>query len=416
MRDRVPLKMIMMMSTLFVTVPILLIIGLSIVVVNILTLSTIFTSPQLIKPGNYPIISFLVTALIQGFFVVPAYCIKQLRLDFTSNWICDVFRFPYFLCSHLLTLNLVIVCIDRIIAIRFPLRYDAIVTKCNMMMAICAKTFAVLIIDLLPFANGNANDECLYVPWPSWSITVVVITVFIPIIFLTLTYAWIWLIALRVAEHAPSTKCDERASLKIKITAKVTKMLELRATKTTSLLVGVFVICWAPSAVYYLVENLCNDCITVLFSKKVRNIVSLSVKLISFSSSIISPFVYCWRTREFQREFKKGLTRRHWRAARIALTFMKWTGKQNGVDNSVHENIEGSYDVLKHRAKEKMLQVVGRKGYNNCLFNNQPLRNRNRGCLECGRGVHECDFESESARRNNFNIGKNKRSLQTTAL
>ena len=408
--------MMVMMSTLFVIAPILSIIALSIVVVNILTLSTIFTSPQLLKPGNYPIISFLLTALIQGFFVVPAYCIKQLRLDFTSTWICDVFRFPYFVCSHLLTLNLVIVCVDRIIAIRLPLRYDAIVTKCNMMTAICAETVAVLITDMLPFANGNANDECLYVPWPSWSITVVVITVFIPIVFLTLTYAWIWLIALRVAEHAPSTKCDERASLKIKITAKVTKMLELRATKTTSLLVGVFVICWAPSAVYYLVENLCSNCPTVLFSRKAKSIVSLSVKLVSFSSSIISPFVYCWRTREFQREFKRSLTRRHWRAARIALSFMRWAGKEKGMDNSLHENPEGNHDVLQHSAREKMLAVVGRKGYSNCLFDLQLLRNRNRACSECGRGVHECDFESESARRITFDIGMDERSLQITAL
>lgn len=203
-----------------------------------------------------------------------------------------------------------------------------------MLVAISVETVIVVIADLLPFANTGTDHECAYTPWPSWSITVIVVTVLLPIVFLTLTYAWVWLIAFRVADDQCSRKCDERTSLKNKISARVCKIIELRATKTATLLVGVFVLCWGPIAVYYMVENLCDNCITMLFDKDAQNVVSFSVKVFSFISSILSPFVYCWRTREFQREFKKNLTRRHWRAARIALNFMQLAAKGKGERSS----------------------------------------------------------------------------------
>ena len=354
------------MLSIFIVFPILSTVAVSIVVINLLTLSTIFTSPQLLKPGNYPIIGFLMTALVQGFVVVPAYCIKIIGFDFTSKWICDVFRFPYFVCAHMLTLNLVLVCIDRIIAIKLPLRYDALVTRISMLFAIGTEIFAVVIVDLLPFANGSEDDECVYTPWPSWSITVVVITVLLPIVFLTLTYAWIWLIAFRVADDPPNRKCDERTSLKKKITARVTKILELRATKTATLLVGVFVLCWGPIAVYHLVENLCGHCITTPFTKKAQTIVSFLVKVFSFASSIISPFVYCWRTREFQREFRKNLTRRHWRAARIALSFMKRAKREQGPEKSAAVECEWTNTATKNQDCKEAFQNLEMNVYGSC--------------------------------------------------
>ena len=404
--------MIMSMITLFIIAPVLTLIAFSIVVINLLTLSTISTSPQLLKPGNYPIISFLVTALVQGFFVVPAYCIKQLRLDFTSTWICDAFRFPHFVCSHLLTLNLVIVCVDRIIAIKLPLRYEAIVTRNNMLAAIGAETIAVVIIDSLPFANSNTDDGCFYTPWTSWSISVIVITVLFPIVFLTLTYAWIWLIAFRVADD--TSICDERTSLKKKISAKVAKILELRATKTASLLVGVFIICWGPGAVYYLVENLCGHCITVLFNKKAKEIVSLSVKLVSFTSSIISPLVYCWRTREFQREFKKSLTRRHWRAARIALSFMSWAIKGKSFDRCAPEGIEGKNDLS--RGTKEMLEDAQVTKCAVSVSNGLGSRNGSKDDLKCGTGQYVCDIGREFGNEIAFDLDNLEGSLKTTTL
>ena len=406
-----------MMIALFITAPILTFIALSIVIINILTLSTMFTSPQLLKPGNYPIVSFLLTALVQGFVVVPAYCIKHLQLNHSSKWICDVFRFPYFVCSHLLTLNLVIVCLDRIIAIKLPLRYDAIVTRSNMLIAIGTETFAVVVVDLLPFANGHTDDECFYSPWPSWSISVVVVTVLFPIVFLTLTYAWIWLIAFRVAENPSNTNFDESTSLKNKITARVTKILELRATKTASLLVGVFVLCWGPIAVYYLVENLCGHCIMVLFDKKAKEVVSLSVKVVSFASSIISPFVYCWRTREFQREFRRNLTRRHWRAARIALSFMNWAAKAKSFEHTALEGLEGEKYVK--RGSREMLNGVKVNGCdknapNGCTHN--FIGDRNTEGLEWGRDEFVSCTDEEYGKQIACRLDKIENTLQTTTL
>lgn len=404
------------MLTIFVIFPLLTTIAVLIVIINLLTLSTIFASPQLLKPGNYPIISFLVTALVQGFIVVPAYCIRRLNFTFSSNWICEVFRFPYFVCAHLLTLNLVIVCVDRIIAIKLPLRYDAIVTKLNMLVAISVETFVVLVVDLLPFANSSTDGECIYTPWPSWSITVTVITIFLPIAFLTLTYAWIWLIAFRVAGESQPKKCDERTSLKRKITARVTKVLELRATKTASLLVGVFVLCWGPVAVYYMVESLCDHCITMLLDKNRQSVVRFSVIVLSFASSIVSPFVYCWRTREFQREFKKNLTRRHWRAARIALSFMQRGNRAN--QSSLAQVVtarDGETATMEHKDDRNLPQNSVKQcnrskpeaiGNNNEGDGNEDLIDK------CENTTFRIGFETQIG----FEIANMEDGLQTTIL
>lgn len=319
--------------TTFILIPILAVVGVMIIVVNLFTLVTMFTSPQLLKPANYPIISFLITAMVQGFFVVPVYCIKLLDFEYKPNWICDVFRFPYFVCSHLLPLNLVLVCIDRIIAIKLPLRYEAVVTRFSMLIGIISEIVVVIIIDLLPFGNVSPDrlENCIYVPWPTWSVSVIILTILLPFAFLTLTYVWIWIIALRLAETPHGLNCRKKGSFYEQFAKRIKKILELRATKTSALLVGVFILCWGPIAIYYMVENLCGQCISLLLDKVAQTYVGFAVKCVSFISSILSPLAYCWRTREFQREFRRNLAKRHWRAAKIALSFLQRTIKETAL-------------------------------------------------------------------------------------
>ena len=321
-----------MMMT-FILIPILAVIGVMIIVVNLFTLVTMFTSSQLLKPANYPIISFLITAMVQGFFVVPVYCVKLLDFEYKPSWICDVFRFPYFVCAHLLPLNLVLVCIDRIIAIKLPLRYEAIVTRFSMLTGIISEIIIVVIIDLLPFGNVSPDrlESCVYVPWPTWSVSVIILTILLPFAFLTLTYVWIWIIALRLADSPHGTNCKKKGPFYEQFSKRIKKILELRATKTSALLVGVFILCWGPIAIYYLVENICGHCISLLFSKVAQIYVGFAVKCFSFISSILSPLAYCWRTREFQREFRRNLAKRHWRAAKIALSFLQRTIKETAL-------------------------------------------------------------------------------------
>eukprot|EP00794_Sanderia_malayensis_P000485 gene485-1130_t len=355
----------------YVTLPLLIVIGLLIILVNLFTLATIFSSRLLTKPANYPIIFFLITATVQGFVVVPAYTLKHLKFEQKAAWICDLFRFPYFLCGHLLTLNLVLVCIDRLIATKYPLRYPKIVTRTSMTIAIIVETAVIFVVDLIPFGNkvrSDAGDKCVYLPWAEWSIAVIFGTIIVPLVFLTVSYAYIWVIAFRLHTSHPDLDGHRKISITKMFSRSMGKILELRATKTSALLIGVFVICWSPIAVYYLVENICGLCIMELFDENERPLVGFSVKAISFTSSILSPLAYCWRTREFQKELRKNLHKRRWKAARIALSFVSGgSGREKKFKpNQLASNCEGNDNDGKARSISEASDAKT-NGNNNCI-------------------------------------------------
>ncbi len=308
---------------------VLIILGLLIVIVNIGTLVVLFTCKRLIKPANYPIISFLITGILQGLIVVPAYCIK--RVELSGTWSCDVFRFSYFLCGHMLTLNVQLIAFDRVAAIGFPFKYSAIVTKCKSITIIIVTWVIFTIIDIIPFIYGidNRTDDCSYIPWADWSISVIVLTIMIPLVTITGIYIWIWVLAIHHAKAI--AEATQSSSSRAPGSKRDHFRLESRATKTSALLVGIFFVCWAPIGIYYMVENLCGDCITNEISVESQEDFKFAVKVISFTSCIFTPLAYCWRTREFKRELRQSLRKNGWKVAGISVEFLNRTAHKAGV-------------------------------------------------------------------------------------
>ena len=83
--------------------------------------------------------------------------------------------------------------------------------------------------------------------------------------------------------------------------------LEMKATKTSFILVAVYLICWGPLGIYYFIDNCCSNCLS---NKSHKYVSRLIVKVISFFSSIFLPLVYCWRTKQFQIETRKCICKR----------------------------------------------------------------------------------------------------------
>ena len=310
--------------SLVIIVLVLSLIGISTIVINIVTLLIIFKCNRLQKPSNYPIISFLVTGIIQGAIVVPVYCVKRLDLAGSPDWICDLFRFPYFLCGHMTALSILLVALERFAAIQFTFKYNDIVNKRNTLLILAVTWVAFIIIDILPFINGaKQSSKCSYVPWREWSVAVLVLTIVIPMIFIALTYAWIWKQAIKHAERIQTATKSSHASKGTRFKSR----LELRATRTTLLLVGIFFLTWAPIGIYYLVENICDDCITNSVSPHMQEDFKFWVKAVSYTSCVFSPLAYCWRTREFQEELRTSLRNRNMRAPAFAIRFAQRLSK-----------------------------------------------------------------------------------------
>ena len=93
-----------------------------------------------------------------------------------------------------------------------------------------------------------------------------------------------------------------------KISRKVVRMAwEMKATKTSVMLLIVYLLCWAPLGILYMIDHICRNCISNDPGSETNRFV---VKVISFASSLLLPLVYCWRTKEFRHELANFLWRK----------------------------------------------------------------------------------------------------------
>ena len=91
---------------------------------------------------------------------------------------------------------------------------------------------------------------------------------------------------------------------------KLKRALEMKATKTSVLLVAVYILCWGPIGIMYLIDNYCLHCIS---NDKQLELDRFVVKLISFLSSVFIPLVYCWKTKEFRNEIFRYTCKKRYR-------------------------------------------------------------------------------------------------------
>lgn len=322
-----------------VVILVLAVVGISTIIINSATLWIVFTSQRLRKPAYYPIVSFVITGILEGAIVVPVYCIKRLELPDSPNWVCDLFRFPYFLCGHMLTLSILLVAIERVVAIKFTFRHRSLTRQSTMFAILSCLWLVFITIDILPFVHGaKQNKSCKYVPWREWSVAVLLLTIVLPMIIIVASYAWIWRQAVKHAERIQASSAKQSCSQ----TKRFKYRIELRATRTTLLLVGIFFITWAPIGIYYLVENVCNDCVAKSMSPAAQENFRIWVKIISFTTCIFSPLAYCWRTREFRHELISSMHNRNMRVPALAIQFVQRLNREENAKNKVKQSMDTS--------------------------------------------------------------------------
>ena len=85
---------------------------------------------------------------------------------------------------------------------------------------------------------------------------------------------------------------------------------ELKATKTSLILLVVYILCWGPLGMLYMIDHFCKNCISGNRHSASDRFI---VKIVSFLSSFFLPIVYCWRTKEFRTEACRLTWKKRWR-------------------------------------------------------------------------------------------------------
>ncbi|XP_035391872.1 trace amine-associated receptor 6-like [Electrophorus electricus] len=258
------------------------------VFLNFLVILSISHFKQLHTPTNLLILSLAVADLLMG-FVMPVNTM-QLRDScwYLGKMACTVFFVINWISASASVCYMVLIAVDRYIAISDPLLYSTKVTVCKMsLFIILGWSFSLLYILIFLYFNDHllpsqilsrCHGECILIVKSSWVTIDLVISFICPCSVILILYSIIFTLARRQAKAVRSVL----NATSNRHRDKVSKSSNSKAAKTLGIVVCVYLALWIPS-------SLCS-----LF---VENMTSLSLVstvltwLISINSSV-NPLIY----------------------------------------------------------------------------------------------------------------------------
>ena len=276
--------------------------GLAAVTGNAVVLWLLYKNESLRTISNRFLASLSVADLLVGLVIDPAWiAIKCLiQPPWPENHILlDVMEMLWIHTTAATTFNLCCVSVDRFIAIRFPFRYQDIVTKKRCYTAIILVWFVSLGLPftiLSVYIEGN-NDPGL---WLFLGFMFFVVPKFV----VTFCYIYIFKAARkhcrRILGESP-VNSDKNV--------KVLIVQNFKAIKTVGFVLGVYIMTWMPSLVLLLVHCYYDIANQHCKGNKLYSIVWPWVEAIAFTSSAINPWIYYFRNGEFRQAFRRTF---HW--------------------------------------------------------------------------------------------------------
>ena len=275
--------------------------GFATVAGNAVVLWLFYRNESLRTTSNGFLTSLSVTDFLVGLVIDPVWivirCLIQPPVQSTLHYCI------YMLWIHTTTattFNLCCVSVDRFIAIRFPFRYQDIVTKkrcCTVIILVChtmslCLPFTAISVDLL----GNIASAVLW-------LSLAFVTFVAPLFVVTFCYMFMFKASRRQCRRMFPN--ENRQSFDTKNIPGNGTMKNFKAIKTVGYIIGVYIVSWMPSLVllvvhcYYTATNhLCCDI-------KIDKVVWPWVEAIAFTSSAINPLIYYLRNNEFRRAFHR---------------------------------------------------------------------------------------------------------------
>ena len=272
--------------------------GLAAVIGNAVVLWLFYKNESLRTISNGFLASLCVADLLAGLVVDPMYiAIRVFAQPRQDSILSKVIQMVWIHSTAATVFNLCCVSVDRFIAIRFPFRYQDILTKKRCYSVI----IMVWLISLfLPFSRILVeNPTTVQDFWFTSSFMFFAL----PLTVVTLCYVWIFTVAKKQASRIKRENVQNSNEMNSPVRA----IQNHKAIKTIGLVLGVFIVSWMPSlvvsVVHYVTKS--DEC----FSSKLVYIVRPWLSTVGLTSSAINPWIYFFRNGEF-REALRGCC--HW--------------------------------------------------------------------------------------------------------
>ncbi|XP_053196070.1 adenosine A2a receptor b [Scomber japonicus] len=291
---------------------------------NILVCWAVCLNSNLQSITNFFVVSLAVADIAVGLLAIP-FAIT-ISIGFCAN-----FHGCLFIACFVLVLtqssifSLLAIAVDRYIAIKNPLRYNSLVTgqRAKSIIALCwLLSVSIGLTPMLGWNEGlnstitNSSNkrscpegmiECLFERVVGLDYMVYFNffgCVLVPLMVMLVIYAHIFMAArrqlrlmrLKVAHTPAPQDITSRSS-----SSRTTLQKEVQAAKPLAIIVGLFALCWLPVHLLNCFNYLCQNC-----ERPHIWVMNIAI-ILSHANSVVNPFIYAYRIREFRQTFRRIL-------------------------------------------------------------------------------------------------------------
>ncbi|XP_034741934.1 trace amine-associated receptor 13c-like [Etheostoma cragini] len=231
-------------------------IPLNTVTLNLLIIISISHFRKLHTPTNILLLSLAVSDFLVGLVLMPVEVLRQTSCWFFSDYVCFLYNYLTIIITASSVGDIVLISVDRYVAICDPLHYTTKVTVNRVKLSVClcwlysvSYSFFIVKDDLTQPGRYNCcYGECLLVIDYFTGLIDLVLSFILPVTVIVALYLRVFAVAVSQARAMRSH--ITAVSLHLTGTPKAKKS-ELKAARTLGVLVVVFLMCLCP---YYCVS------------------------------------------------------------------------------------------------------------------------------------------------------------------
>ncbi|XP_065304814.2 allatostatin-A receptor-like isoform X2 [Dermacentor albipictus] len=268
---------------------------------NALVVLVVLCNPQMRSTTNILIINLAMADLL---FIV--FCVPFTGWDYTLNywpfgdvW-CRVVQYLVIVCAYASIYTLVLMSLDRFLAVVHPITSMSVRTERNAYLAILL-TWVVILLACIPalFAHGmivlnDSFSSCTFRVDLGYNIAAFQISFFMSSFVIPLALIFV-LYVLMLKRLWFGTAPGGRVSAESVRSKK-------RVTRLVVVVVVVFAVCWCPVQVVLVLKSV--D-IYGLPMNPPRIVVQIASQILAYTNSCVNPFLYAFLSDNFRKSFRK---------------------------------------------------------------------------------------------------------------
>ncbi|XP_047457729.1 trace amine-associated receptor 13c-like [Mugil cephalus] len=256
------------------------------VVLNLLVIISVSHFRQLHTPTNILLLSLAMSDFLVGLLLMPVEIFRKTNCWIFGDALCSLYCY---VCVNIICAsigNIVLISIDRCVAICYPMHYPNRITVSRVQISVCVcwlysafySSFYVKDVLIQPDSTKFCFGECvLAIDYITGTIDFV-LNFIIPVTVIIVLYLIIFVVAVSQARAMRSHVTAVTVQISLTLTRKKS---ELKAARTLGVLVVVYLICYCPYYFYVAFED-----------NVISNASGSAVVFFIYFNSCLNPVIY----------------------------------------------------------------------------------------------------------------------------